>query len=286
VSIRNIKASAKASTLVGLIPCYDKYLIERAKQDTSHRDGYLHPSFLSGCMTNAALTLLGFELPASVADARALRIFALGHAIHRVIQQDFIQAGFIEVINGVRQVEVPLSIPAINLVGHADGIIAEGAIPGVPRAVLEIKSINSNAFRGLKEPKPEHKIQAGAYAEALGIEYVLFVYYAKDTSDLAAFLHRVTPRDRSEVFRRATEIQGKVTSWKERQEFPAPCFDASSKPPCSWCVWQRVCHSTFEREAYITRMKESTDAPQKATQGKAVKKPPRRLLRNIRGSAG
>jgi CRISPR/Cas system-associated exonuclease Cas4 (RecB family) len=277
MSIRNIKASVTQTGGTGLLPAYDAFLIRRAQKEVSHRDGKLHPSFLSGCMTNAALTLMLVPLPAATADARALRIFAMGHGIHAILQKDFVEAGFIESDNGKPCIEVPIEIKKINMVGSADGVIAAGAIAGVPRAVLEIKSINSNSFRTLNEPKPEHKIQGGAYAEALGIEHVLFVYYAKDTSDVKVFLYKVSPRDRSEVYRRAGEIQTMVDAWNTSEVFPSPCFDSPSKAPCSWCVWSRVCHSTFDREAYINSL-EKPNGSQQVQEAQPPKrgKPPRR----------
>jgi hypothetical protein len=120
-------------------------------------------------------------------DDRLQRIFDLGTMVHLYIQTSLYYEGLLE------EAEVAVYDKRTNIVGHADGIVKQkdDVFPDLlagERAMLEIKTINSYGFNGnkyragLTEPKIEHIKQASIYADILGLDKIVFIYYNKDNS--------------------------------------------------------------------------------------------------------
>ena len=295
MSIRNIK---KASTLgsAPLLRAYDKFLIDRARSEAghgSHWDRNLHPSMLSGCPTAAALQILHLSVDHLLLDSRVLKIFALGHAIHELLQKDFAEAGLLKPTGDPDNpwaIEVPIEmqIRGKKVVGHADGIIAEHVYG--EEAVLEAKSINSMTLSKMPEPKPEHKIQASVYSKALELGLIIYTYYGKNDSIVKEMPYRPTPGDWRVVESKADQIINMVDAYEERGEVPEPAYTAMSQPPCKTCHLKRICHSTMDREVFVRTCKEKFDAAQPVKSQKAKAKitlgkrnPPRRKPPTRRG---
>ena len=125
-------------------------------------------------------------------DDRLQRIFDLGTMVHLYIQTSLYEQGVLE------EAEVSIYSKRYNIVGHADGIVKQkdGFFPDLlkgERAMLEIKTINSYGFNGnkyragLTEPKVEHIKQASIYANFLGLDKIVFIYYNKDNSEIKTF---------------------------------------------------------------------------------------------------
>lgn len=91
-----------------------------------------------------------------IIDPRLRRIFENGDGVHDRLQ------GYFEKMGRLLMREVPLIDDDYEIQGHSDGLITFGQ-KLKELAVLELKSINDNGFKSLKEPKPEHKKQAMVY---------------------------------------------------------------------------------------------------------------------------
>lgn len=243
-------------TIGPIIRAHTKYLIKANEADDSHRDGKLHPSMIAGCPTAAVIGIL--LLQTANHDPNLLRIFGLGTAIHIMLQAELQAAGVIATLNdGSIAIEVPLSMPEYDLVGHADGIVW---ITKDKVGVLEIKSINSMAFAKLEEPKPEHKIQAACYVMALadeldGSKTVVFMYYSKNDSKLKEFHYVVTPKDEQYVLDRIVKIKQMIKEYKEDPKAPEPYYDKMSSPACRYCSYKPNCHDTFFRRDWNKKLK-------------------------------
>ncbi|MBD3261322.1 MAG: hypothetical protein GF334_06490 [Candidatus Altiarchaeales archaeon] len=267
---------------------YNSWLVKTEKDNHSHDDGRLHPSSLGGCPTSAAYSMIGFaQLFKPRIDAKAYRIFSVGTAIHQMLQAQFFLSGIIcpdPEDTTVPHVEIPISISSLDLVGHCDGIITEKFTKWCKRAVLEIKSINSNAFKSLKAPKPEHVIQGTAYYMGLveaGLidsedNELVFIYYAKDTSEIKEFHIRVTQKNKDDAIKRGKAIHELIGKYHEADEIPAPFYDNPNKPPCRYCQWASLCFDTLRRKDFIERVK---NAKTEIKGQKPAKTPPKRPRR-------
>lgn len=285
MSIRSIKQQAAAGGNV--VARHSKWLLETERESTSHWDGKVHASMVGGCPTAAAMQICGFGNTEVVDNVKGLRIFHLGKAIHDMLQREFTECGLIaNDKEGNPLLEFPIVLPMPDggeIIGHGDGLLAVEVYG--KSAVLELKSINSNALKNLKEPKEEHKVQAGIYALAIGVDLVVFIYYGKDTSEIVEFAYRVTPADKKRAQDRYATIVALVKAWYDHQVFPEPKYEAPSQPPCSWCKWKRVCHSTFDRQTFIDECRRQHEAsqenkkPSKAKSKKPAGRNPKPRLR-------
>ncbi len=285
-SIANIKKQAKAEGK--MIQRHNRMAIKEAEGDDSHWDGKYHPSMISGCATAAAYQILGFLKGKKTPDAKVLRIFALGTAIHEMLQAQFVRYEMLD------DVEAPIAFTSdggCEVVGHADGIV-KAEIYG-KQAVLEIKSINSNALAKVNEPKPEHKIQAACYVRGLreaglDVDSVVFIYYGKDTSEIKEFPYTPTPADFKQIESRIERIKKMIAKFQASGDIPEPAYTAPSQLPCRYCGWKTECHATFERQAFADQMKKEhfdakpTEAKKKAQ--KVARKAPKRKLPKVRRS--
>src|SRR5438309_3356281 len=129
--------------------------------------------------------------PPDVAHSpRILSAFRLGHDIHAIVQAAIVEAG--------GQVEVPVSLPDVDLGGSADALWQPNGAP----EVVEVKSMASYGFRlatgALERPgerpgvKLEHAVQAGLYARGLGAERIRILYWDRDSGSMAEWEFHAT----------------------------------------------------------------------------------------------
>ena len=137
-------------------------------------------------------------------DPDLYMIFQLGHAIHRMVQEDmFGKMGWLygfwekpgeEKVEGFMPgpgwtyVEPKIFYSERRIGGHCDGILYPKGLDG-PCFLLEIKSINGEGYEFLKEARKAHKAQAQLYMNSeMDLEVVpkitktLFCYFNKNTS--------------------------------------------------------------------------------------------------------
>jgi len=119
----------------------------------------------------------GFKnFPKKRKEARMMRVFEHGDYTHMRIMSALFSLGLVK--------SIEISIPNQELVhGRADGILS---VDGVP-IVLELKSINSYAFKQLLEPKKEHVKQIQLYMHYFKIPKGILIYENKDNQDLKEF---------------------------------------------------------------------------------------------------
>lgn len=253
------------------------------------RDGKFHPSSISGCPTATALDLLGLSEGTNTGhDAKSLRIFDMGTAIHRLLQSQYIRMGIVPfetaTVDGkqtsVYYVEVPIDIPEWGMVGHVDAVVELNG----KRFVVEIKSVNSNRWAKMTGPEEHHKLQAACYVKGCekllnGSKDVIFIYYSKDTSEIKEYVVSVTDKEYNLVTSKRTAINIMMDDYNKRKIIPAPSYEDANKPPCRYCPWKAKCHSTLDREAWIASLKEKHRAVEAPNQAdiRATPSLPRRL---------
>jgi hypothetical protein len=114
-------------------------------------------------------------------DARTMRTFDLGKWCHLYIQNLLYKAGVLKTH------EAPFHNKELRFIGSADGILWFELNVGDVHAILEVKTINDYGFRqvvAMGDAKLEHVFQASTYAKELKCDYIYFLYFNKNTSEL------------------------------------------------------------------------------------------------------
>jgi len=134
----------------------------------------IHPSSFSTskCDREIAYSLLGTEQNERV-NPKLRRIFDVGHCVHAVLQEAMLDAvpGF--------KAEVPVVHEELRISGHCDGQWG--------KSCAEIKSIGSKGFSSLQKAKSDHEKQGTTYGVILEADDVYYIYYNKETGELAVF---------------------------------------------------------------------------------------------------
>jgi len=149
----------------------DEAILKESLKDERVRK-YLYASDVFGCQRKILLEYNG--LKAGGFDARTLRIFDNGNAVHERIIKYLTLAGL------EPQVELSLEPNEPNIHGRLDAKITEDE----KLKLVEIKSIN---LRVVKEAKEEHIAQLHIYMHYTGIHEGYLIYESKQTQELFFF---------------------------------------------------------------------------------------------------
>ena len=188
----------KTATWVRCSKCADSeypgWFLKEPRYDGIHPSSMGHP-----CLLKVYNEMIGTPQVKKI-EPRVQLIFDLGHAVHHMFQTYGLKGAWgpsykqeVEISGTYQKIAEDLMLE-----GHADAenilVIDE---PGAPiyevGLVHEYKSINSNGFKGLTKPKPEHKQQAMLYAKALNRPVVVYLYLNKDDANLSDFPVQYNP---------------------------------------------------------------------------------------------
>ena len=133
--------------------------------------GTIHASSAHGCRRRLYYDVMAEHAPRQTIRPELSVTFAIGHAIHDVVQRALHTS-----LPGKFQDEVRVdNVEAFVLNSRTDGV---AELPQA-RVLLEIKSIGKE-YEKLKKPKKDHINQAvGIYAHSLGIPFISFLYVSK-----------------------------------------------------------------------------------------------------------
>lgn len=128
-------------------------------------------------------------------EPRMRRLLDTGSAIHAQLQ------AYLEVIvknsNGEEEF-VPEAVidpndnpvaEVMDISGHTDGIYLVKHGDDRVRFGLEIKTINDAGYQKTSGPHPEHLMQGTIYQKCLDLPLMVFLYYNKNDSSVAEFIH-------------------------------------------------------------------------------------------------
>lgn len=132
----------------------DMYLLSLNDEDNDRAINVNAPSSAGGCLRARYYSRTQAEANAMSIDARTRRIFDNGHGMHSRIQ------GYLTEMGSLLLDELPVLSEEYNIQGHTDGLLS---LPQDEKAILELKSINSNGFTRLKSVKDEHMLQGLTY---------------------------------------------------------------------------------------------------------------------------
>jgi len=207
---------------------------------------YFHPSQIGRCLREVwyqAMNAPAGEAQDAESLLRMYLIFDIGTYLHVVAQNLCQSAGIMQ----FKDREILLKSDKIGVIGHEDG---EVVING-KRYTLEIKTINSRGFTGLKVAKHEHRLQASVYMKVRGTDGAIIFYINKDTCELKEFL--VEP---DEMFEEEAKprIETFFAAYKKKKPPPREGNSPASMP-CKWCAYQRVCFDSKESDAFLATVK-------------------------------
>ena len=196
--------------------------------------GVIHPSSSDKCVLRLYYDVTGEFAPRSMFKPPLMLTFAIGHAIHDLVQE-ILREDFGAAFEDEKRIEL-----GTLAAGNTDGLLT---LPKV-RAVLEIKSSGSSDFPGLKEPKGEHRIQAGGlYATALDAPFTVYLYISKDWPyDIKEYVEVYDPS----VFSRWTRTKASRVSGALDSGIP-PVADASPAE-CAECPYSTDCPQRLDKK--------------------------------------
>jgi CRISPR/Cas system-associated exonuclease Cas4 (RecB family) len=194
--------------------------------------GTIHASSAHTCRRRLYYDVMADHAPKSDFRPELLITFAIGHAIHDVVQKALHVA-----LPGKFRDEVRVdNVEAFVSNSRTDGVVE---LPQA-RVLLEIKSIGKE-FDKLTKPKADHINQAvGIYAHSLGVPFISFLYVSKAWPyPVKEF---VVPYD-SKIYRRWWRKKGSKVDESIESGIP-PIADAD-KNTCNQCPYNYFCDQRF-----------------------------------------
>jgi CRISPR/Cas system-associated exonuclease Cas4 (RecB family) len=196
---------------------------------TYHRSvGTIHASSAHTCVRRLYYDVDGSYRPKQYIKPELQITFAMGHAIHDVVQKALHTA-----LPGKFQDEVKVDLDEAMVLGSStDGVVELDHA----RVLLEIKSIGSE-FDKLTKPKREHLTQAaGIYATAMDTPFISFLYVSKKwPHDVKEFV--VTYDEK--YYRRWWKSKGSVV--EEALDKGEPPIADGTKDDCGFCPYAYFC---------------------------------------------
>jgi CRISPR/Cas system-associated exonuclease Cas4 (RecB family) len=190
--------------------------------------GTIHASSAASCVRRLYYDVDASIRPKSVISPELQITFAMGHAIHDVVQKALHAA-----LPGKFADEMTVDLDEAMVLGsHTDGV----AEIEQARVLVEIKSIGKE-FDTLVKPKDDHITQAVAiYAKALEVPFISFLYVSKSwPHNVKEFVMVYDEK----YYRRWWKNKGQVVDLALEKGEP-PIADAS-KDDCGFCPYSYHC---------------------------------------------
>jgi len=253
--------------IVGLSSTYDDWL-ERDQGDGHTRAPGIHASEVSGCERKIVYSILGTKRTQGHISAIWRKRFAMGHAVHQMLQRNFHQMA--RESNGLLtfQDEIVISPRTSQMAAKweiyssCDGVFgfkdtADGLT--VAQLGLEIKTMNPSEFEKLQKPKPEHIEQAHVYMACLDIPIMWFLYWDKGHQNTTGtnnpnFLVKFNPKVWTELEARFDRVHtlAALNQLPERQE-SLICEFCAFADTCQPTQWKRTHRSTTPHTKWSQR---------------------------------
>lgn len=234
-----------------IVPAIDKALVAcardgaqpymaRARKDEPRKTFVVHPSEAGGCPRALGFSILGAPQDLETHDARMLRVFDVGHVVHRRLQ-GYLWEAKLRGIGGITNVweDVAVKLPELVVAGELDCIIE---ISGKWRFVVEIKSMKHDQFKALRAPKTEWIWQVHLYMACTGIRAAYLLVEDKDTQDLVEFF---VPFDPALMQKIAARIRNVLAVMRKKK---LPSVDLNH---CYFCRYKGVCPVKAKQGAAI-----------------------------------
>lgn len=164
----------------------DEHLEEN--NEYRHDPGWFHPSAVSSpCDAFLAFTYMG-TLGKGTVKARSRRIFDNGHSTEGRWQRYLLQAGLAQCKTDEDRA---IEIPHVKIRGHLDNIVVNPLTK--EKFVWEFKTINTDAFKELKQAQSDHIMQTHCYMFATGIFQCIIMYEDKNDQSVKQYQIKFNP---------------------------------------------------------------------------------------------
>ena len=211
-----------------LIPLIDGFLETRAKKEVEKKDGvrdYFHISEVDKCPRAIYYKMKGY--PGEGYKPETYRKLDNGDYVHMRLMSMLMSLGIV--------VAAEIRIPEERIFhGRADAIVSIDN----DLYVLEIKSMNSYAFKRLEEPDKAHLKQIQLYMHYFNIDKGIILVENKDNQELKEF---VVAKDEKIL----QEISANFISLKKMFDDntlpPKPKFSSNDKWKCDYCAYRKTC---------------------------------------------
>ena len=174
---------------------------------------YFRPSMLHGCDRQNVFHYVHAPRESKNCNNRLVRILDTGTAIHRLLQGDYL-ADTLEYWFAP-EVCIYKKINGAWVKGSSDGTMIRRS--DLYRFGIEIKTINTDEFKKLQGPKPDHVKQASLYAKCQGLYWISILYFDKNNQNLKDFAVPYNEAHWLEMKERIGDLYGFVS----RKELPA-----------------------------------------------------------------
>jgi len=211
-----------------LIPLIDNLLETRAEKDSEKTNGirdYFYISEVDKCPRAIYYKMKGY--PGEGYKPDTYRKLDNGDYVHMRLMSMLMSLGIV--------VSAEIRIPEEKIFhGRADAIVSIDN----ELYVLEIKSMNSYAFKRLEEPDKAHLKQVQLYMHYFNINKGIILVENKDNQELKEF---VVTKDEKIL----QEISANFISLKKMVDNntlpPKPRFSSNDKWKCDYCAYRKTC---------------------------------------------
>lgn len=165
---------------------YDDHIAAESRKPQNRLPG-IHASEVYGCKRKTVYSLLSYKREENISKNWRQR-FAVGHALHDMLQSDFERMAKDSegLLDFQREVVIAPHLQPIAekwfINSSCDGVFTEYDVAGGPpilRYGLEIKTEAPDGFASLKAPKEAHLWQAHIYMKCLDLPMFWFLYMNK-----------------------------------------------------------------------------------------------------------
>ena len=210
-----------------------------------------HPSALGGCPRGIYLERKGITCPEPF-EPRTYQIFEYGNLTEKLIIDKVVKGQ--SKYNYTVEYQKKVEIPEWNVRGTLDMQIntPDGPI------IYDVKSVNSNKFKYLRQPDEHYRQQVWLYLYATKIQDGAILYVSKDNQVRAVF--PVFLNDEKLAAGVKSKLEMLNACWKEdRLPEPAPTFteDGKFNWRAGYCRWHTICteNPNWKKEALSQRSK-------------------------------
>lgn len=173
--------------------------------------------------------------PRADIDANILRMFDHGDYIHQLIMKSLFSTRDIHVV--ASEVNIP---PQEIISGRADAILSDGKT----MYVLDIKSMNSMAFRGLEGPKDENVNQIQLYLHYFNVPKGILLYVNKDNQQLKEFIIPYDKKIANSLILGLVELKKEI----DKDVVPERVERYPRSWQCQYCQFKEVCVLAGEKK--------------------------------------
>jgi CRISPR/Cas system-associated exonuclease Cas4 (RecB family) len=210
-----------------------KELIDKFYLEQEGRKNQLHFYITDAGKCQRAIFFKFKNVAAEKTDPRLLRIFEHGEYLHRNLFNILYRLKI--------GVTTEVKIPEQEIIsGRADAILCLGG----ENYVLDIKSINSMAFRKLMTPKEENLYQIQLYLHYFKIKKGILLYIDKDMQEIKEFVVNYDANLVGQLLIGFEQLRKKI----ETDTLPVALFDYPTNWQCGYCQYRQTCDMAGKQE--------------------------------------